>query len=189
MQDRRSQPVSQAAFDLQSAALELPFAQPPRVLDLGSGCGIVGIMLALQRPEWQVEGLEIQPGLHELALSNASLCGVSICFRQSDLRGFTSSQPYDLILANPPWQKSGSGRLSPHQSRNLSRFELLCTLSDVLDCLNRNLTPQGTALLIYPKCRLADIRAAVTKTLLDIISLFPASGSQEHVICRLRLKG
>ena len=36
---------------------------------------------------------------------------------------------------------------------------------------------------------LADIRAAVPKTLLDIICLFPATGSKEHVLCRLRLKG
>ncbi|MFA6720869.1 MAG: methyltransferase [Candidatus Cloacimonadaceae bacterium] len=160
-----------------------------RVLDLGSGCGIVAIMLALQRPQWQVEGLEIQSGLNSLAQSNAALCGLKITFREGDLCSFQAPERYDLIVSNPPWLLSGSGKSSPSAARNHSRIELLCRLEDVLGCLKRNLAPGGNALLLYPHSRAADLQTGAAKTLLDIISLSPAAGLKKHTICHIRHKG
>ena len=159
------------------------------MLDLGSGCGIVAIMLALRRPLWRIEGLEVQSELNLLAQKNAVLCGVDILFREGDLRAFTSPEAYSLIVSNPPWQPRRSGRPSPHQMRNFSRFELLGCLDDVLACVKRNLGASGNALLLYPRAREAHLREGAPKTLLDIISLFPASGLKEHIICHIRHKG
>jgi len=60
---------------------------PIRVLDLGCGSGILAIMLALQRPLWQLEGLDIQAELLTLASANASAQGLDIHFFTQDLRG------------------------------------------------------------------------------------------------------
>jgi len=188
-QHSQAQPVSHAAVALQQAALELFGPGPRRVLDLGSGCGIVALMLALRRPLWRLEGLEVQPGLVSLARANAILCGADILFHPGDLRFFTASEPFDLIVSNPPWLLPGSGKTSPSQARNLSRFELLGGLDDVLACVKRNLVPAGEALLLYPEARVAELSKGAPKTLLDIISLFPASGLQEHTICHIRHKG
>lgn len=146
-------------------------------------------MLALSRPEWLLDGLEIQPELHYLAVKNASRWGLKINFKLADLRVFSSSEPYGLIVSNPPWQTAGSGRYSPHRARNISRFELECALKDVLDCVRRNLAPEGDALLLYPLTRARDIQDQAAKTLLDIISLSPAAGLNKHVICHIRHKG
>lgn len=189
MQDLRSQPVSHASQTLAQTALDLYADGDLHVLDLGSGCGILGIMLALQRPGWRIEGLELQENLHSLAWENAHRCGVPIKLTRGDLREFTNSETFDLIVSNPPWQPAGSGRYSPHQGRNLSRFELECTLADVLDCLRRNLSPHGEALVLYPEKRIAALQDGAAKSLLDIIGLFAASGLKKHLICRLRLKG
>ena len=105
------------------------------------------------------------------------------------MRSFTAFLPYDLIVSNPPWLPPGSGKTSPIQARNLSRFELLGGLADVLACVKRNLAPAGQALLLYPRSRSGELGKAADKTFLDIISLFPASGLQEHIICRIRHKG
>ncbi|MBW6513309.1 MAG: methyltransferase [Candidatus Syntrophosphaera sp.] len=189
LQDAASQAVSHASDSLRKAALALRDEQQLRVLELGSGCGIVSIMLALARPGWEIEALEIQPELHALACENASRLGLQIQFLLSDLRQYSSDEPYSLIVSNPPWQKTGSGRYSPLQSRNVSRFELECALQDVLDCVRRNLAPEGDALLLYPASRAEDIRVAAAKTLLDIISLSPAAGLKRHLICHIRHKG
>jgi tRNA1Val (adenine37-N6)-methyltransferase len=149
----------------------------------------VAIMLALQCPTCQVEGLEIQPQLQELAESNAKLSGVAVSFHQGDLRTYQSPQPYDLIVSNPPWQKEGSGRLSPSQAKNISRFEISATMEDVLACVRRNLAPKGDALLLYPEQRVDDLRKLAPKTFLDIISLLPTKGLEKHFICRLRHRG
>ncbi len=188
-QHPHAQPVSHASFALQLAALELFDPQPRRVLDLGSGCGIVALMLALRRPLWRVEGLEVQTELNSLARANALLCQADILFHAGDLRLFTAAEPYGLIVSNPPWLLPGSGKASPSQSRNLSRFELLGGLPDVLACVKRNLAPSGSALLLYPRARSEALSEGARKTLLDIISLFPAAGLKEHIICHIRHKG
>jgi len=188
-QDRSAQGVSQAAVALQEAALQLFPETLLRVLELGSGCGIVCIMLALRRPAWKISGIEIQPHLAKLARGNASLCALDIFFRQDDIRTFEAKEKFGLILSNPPWLKAGSGIPSKDPAREISRRELLCTLEDIAECVQRNLSPEGSALLLYPSVRLPELNTAVEKSLLDIIDTLPAAGLKEHMICHIRHKG
>lgn len=181
--------MSTAAAALQTAVLELGSEGPLRVLELGSGCGIVSLMLALQRPIWQIDALEIQPKLHELALQNALLCKVEPHFILGDLRTFRAAEAYDLVVSNPPWQKQGSGIPSQYPARNISRSEILCTLQDLLDCLKRNLADAGEAVLIYPVQREQELRTSAAKSLLDIIPAPAVADLKEHKIYRIRHKG
>lgn len=158
-------------------------------MDLGSGCGIVAIMLALQRLDWQITGLEIQEYLVDLAKRNSDECDTQIDWLCNDLKAYTAEEPFDLIVSNPPWQKQGSGTPSPHPAKNISRVELLCSLADVMGCVWRNMSRNGTALLLYPAERSEDLRCEAEKTLLDIISMLPATGLNNHVICHVRHKG
>ncbi|MCD8480329.1 MAG: methyltransferase [Candidatus Cloacimonetes bacterium] len=104
MQDRDAQGVSVASAALVDYALQSFEDAPLCVLDLGCGCGIVSIMCALSRPQWQVQGIDIQKELIELAIANAASCELDISFCHQDLR--EHSGKYDLILANPPLAKS-----------------------------------------------------------------------------------
>ena len=188
-QDVHAQPVSHAAHALQSSVLNKYTQERLRVLELGSGCGIVSIMLALQRPYWQIEAVEIQPELCHIATGNAQQCGAHITFINTDLTTYNSEQPYDLIVANPPWLKKDSGIYSPWDSRNISRFELACSMPDVLNCLKRNMAEQGASVLLYPINRMEDLTAAAQETLLDIKADFPVTGLKGHVICHLWHQG
>lgn len=146
-------------------------------------------MLALKRPLWRIDAIEIQPALHELALENARLCGVSVHFMLFDLRDYDAAEKYDLIVSNPPWQKHGTGKQSKYAGRNISRHEVFCTMGDVLDCVQRNLSPAGEAILIYPEKREDDLRQKVENTLLDIISDSFAAGLKDQKIFSMRHKG
>lgn len=167
-QDRDSQGVSIASQLLVDRALEAVDDLPIRVMELGTGCGIVSIMCALSRPQWKISAVEIQPELAELARQNAKACELPIEILQQDLRKTEGS--YDLILSNPPWRKLGSGKMSSYSSRNLSRFEMTCDMYDVLSAVKRMLSPQGLAILLYPTLREADLHDAAEKSMLDIIA-------------------
>lgn len=189
LQDAASQAVSFAADALQKQALALFDEHPRRVLELGSGCGIVSLMLALQRPLWDITGIEIQPHLHELSLQNTMRCNISTEFLLADLKLYADAASFDLIIANPPWMKAGSGMPSPDAARNISRVEIQCTVSDVCSCISRNLGAVGQALIIYPAHRDQDVREVADKSLLDIIGTFVPAETNKYIIYRMMKRG
>ena len=142
-QDTLAQGVSLASALLYEAAIQHLADLPSSVADFGCGCGIVSIMCALARPSWQIQGIDIQENLIDLARSNAAACKLDIRFHHQDIR--EHENVYDLILANPPWQKKGDGLLSPHHSKNLSRVEIRCNMQDLLTSLSM---ARGEALLL-----------------------------------------
>lgn len=189
-QDTRAQAVSNAASALQAAALAEVDERPLRVLELGSGCGIVSLMLALQRPLWTVDALEIQERLHELALLNNARCGASVSFFHADLRGWTSHPGYQLIVANPPWQKPGGGKTSPHPQKNLSRRGTFCSPAELAACLQGNLASDGIALVLFPRgAMFSHFEAALANSLLDIKSASDVTDLRDQSLFKIGHKG
>lgn len=155
-----------------------------RVLELGCGSGIVSIMCALARPQWQITAIDIQGHLICLAEANAQSCNVQIDFQAQDLKQHRGE--YDLIIANPPWQKLGSGIMSPSKARNLSRFELACSLQDFTRSIRLCMAPSGSALLIYPESRSQELVHSLNNTSLDIKQQYKHSGKNTYVISLIR---
>jgi len=180
------QAVSVAAQALQSYVIERFGTDEMSVLEVGSGIGIVSIMLALQRPQWQISGIEIQAKLCDIARYNAQLCDVEVDFFLVDLRSFDKGK-YNLILSNPPWLKLGSGLLSPDAGKNMSRFEITCTTADICELIRRSLSAAGRAVLLYPDFRVADIILHAQKSSLDILERFSVPDSKGYVILQLAL--
>ena len=127
------------------------------LLELGSGNGIISIMLSHYHPKWKILGIEIQKHLIELSRDNAGLSETSPTFTETDLRDFTSSQKFDLIVSNPPYFPKEDGRISPIQERAISRHEITCDMMDILECVKRNLINEGSAFILYPQNRWDDI--------------------------------
>ena len=127
------------------------------LLELGSGNGIISIMLSHYQPKWKILGIEIQKHLVELSRNNAKLSQTTPTFTEADLRKFTSSQKYDLIISNPPYFPESKGRISPIQERAISRHEITCNMMDILECVKRNLKKVGRAFILYPQNRWDDI--------------------------------
>lgn len=132
-------------------------ALPKRVLELGLGNGINSIMLKKKFPQWNITGVEIDSEQAKLAEYNCDLQAINIQIKEGDLRNLQSDEKYDLIIANPPYQKVGSGRQSPYLRTNLAKFELTCRMEDVFIALKKNLSINGEAWLLYAQEREADL--------------------------------
>ncbi len=168
------QPVSHDAASLVEAVTKRIGEKTCSLLELGSGIGIVSIMLKLSLPDMNVTGVEIREDAHRLAIANRKRTGASIDFLHEDIRNFTASAPFDAVVSNPPFIPFGSGRLGPNRERNIARHEIICTMADVLACVDRNLSSEGTAFLLYPLSRMEELEEKaklVDLHIHDIISL------------------
>lgn len=100
--------------------------QQPRVLELGTGSGIVAIALALEYPAAQIVAVDLSPAALCIARNNAGRLGARIDFRASDWCAALTGELFDLIVANPPYIAEGD----PHLALNGLPFEPQIALSD-----------------------------------------------------------
>jgi len=132
------------------------------VVDLGTGCGIILLILLLTRPIRHAVGVEIQADLAEQARRNALLNGYGqrMSVMVGDIRALPlPSQWADAVVCNPPYRPVASGRINPDRQRAIARHEILLSLEDILKASHRILRPGGRLALIYPSGRLAELLA------------------------------
>ena len=130
------------------------------VIDLGTGCGIIPLILLLTRPIGHAVGLEIQKELAFQAVRNVQLNGFG--HRMDIVRGDIRRPPMaaasaDMVICNPPYRKMRSGRINPDPRRAIARHELLTSIDDILRAAGYLLKKKGRVALIYPAARLTDI--------------------------------
>jgi tRNA1Val (adenine37-N6)-methyltransferase len=141
------------------------FAAPKaaeKVLDLGTGCGIVSLIMAFRCSDLQIYAVEVQKELADLASANIRQNGMDdrIELMFADLNGLMPQMiggPCDLIVTNPPYYRVGSGRINPNSQRALARHEIKTTLQDILLSTRRLLRTSGRFVCIYAAERTADL--------------------------------
>ncbi len=141
------------------------------VLELGLGNGINSIMLKSKFPSWDITGIEIDDEQARLASYNCQLLNIDLNIIEGDLRHFCPERKFDLIIANPPYQKLGSGKQSPKERTNLAKFELTCNMDDVFIALERNIAPAGEAWLLYSQNREEDLENKLNEGLFKKIEM------------------
>ena len=130
------------------------------VVDLGAGCGIISLILLLEKPVGYVIALEIQKSLVDQAFRNAALNGVMdrMGVLLADLRQVPLGKATaDAVVCNPPYRGPGSGRVNPDFERAIARHEIMASLNDMLSAANSMLKPKGRVAVIYPAGRLVDL--------------------------------
>jgi tRNA1Val (adenine37-N6)-methyltransferase len=132
------------------------------VLDLGTGCGIIPLILAYRYPKIKVYGVEVQTELADIATINIAENHMEdriaiYCKDLKRLKQDMTSGPVDLVVTNPPYRKVESGKLNPDQQRAIAKHELRTTLFDVVDTARRMLRTSGRLVIIYPAERMVDM--------------------------------
>lgn len=166
-----------------------------RILDLGTGCGVVPLILAYRKLGKTLEGIEIQPELAALAQKNVETNGFSDRIRilEMDYRQVTSFFPaegFDVALSNPPYRKIHSGRINPDRQRAIARHELEGSIRDVFAASRHMLPTGGRLAVIYPAARLDHLLVTAhehgfsPKELTLIHSDVSSPGRLVHLECR-----
>jgi tRNA1Val (adenine37-N6)-methyltransferase len=133
-----------------------------KVIDLGTGCGILPLLLSHQTKARSFVGVEIQEGLAELAKRNVLLNRLEdrISILQNDFRKLKTTFPpesFDVVLSNPPYRKYRTGRMNPTQEKAIARHELQGTLEDLVSIASYLLPPKGRCYVIFPALRTVDL--------------------------------
>lgn len=133
-----------------------------RVLDLGTGCGIILLALLAEKPASYSVGLEIQEHLASQASRNAILNRLEdkMGVVRGDLRSIPLRRGYwDLAVCNPPYRRNKTGRINPDPERAIARHEILAGIGDILEAARLLLKAKGRLAMIYPSARLVDLLA------------------------------
>ncbi len=137
-------------------------AKPTTYLDLGTGCGVILILLAKWGAGLKGYGVEIQEELADLASRNLRLHALDERFEIvcADLKELPSRLPrasFDWITSNPPYRRLDTGRINPDPQKAVARHELAASLEDVCRVMAFLLRDKGRAFLVYPAGRFAGL--------------------------------
>lgn len=132
-----------------------------RVADLGTGNGIIPLILAHKTDVSELVGVDIQPGSLELARRTAEVNGLSgrLSYIESDITKLPSglNSTFSAVTCNPPYKKSGSGLPGKSPAKHTARHETTAGLSDFLEVMARLLKPRGEAFMIHRPERMTDL--------------------------------
>jgi tRNA1(Val) A37 N6-methylase TrmN6 len=155
------------------ALLVAAFGGRPRgkVVDLGTGCGVVALLLA-KRGATSVIGVELQPPLFALAWRNVQLnrCEDRVQIVNADLREIRGVLPggaFDAVVSNPPYIAARAGRANPETEKAVARHELCCSVADVSRAARWLLREGGSFRVIFPAPRLGELLISLSAERLE----------------------
>ena len=143
-----------------------------RVLDLGTGTGIIPILLRGKTPGRNFTGLEIQEESADMARRSVAYNHLedSISIVTGDIREAAAlfrSASFDVVTSNPPYMTDSHGLVNPDLPKAIARHELLCSLEDVVRGAAGVLRPGGRFYLVHRPFRLAEIMTVLVRYRLE----------------------
>lgn len=133
-----------------------------KVLDLGTGTGIIPILLEAKTGASHLTGLEIQEDSADMARRSVRLNGLEkkIDIVMGDIKEAGSlfdAASFDVVTCNPPYMTDKHGLTNPSDAKAIARHEILCTLEDVISQAAKLLKPGGNFYMVHRPFRLAEI--------------------------------
>ena len=142
------------------------------VLDMGTGTGILPILLAAKTQGEYFTGLEIQE-------KSADMAGRSVAYNRLEERvrivrgdikeaaAIFGPASFDVVVSNPPYMTGQHGLVNPNEAKAIARHEVLCTLEDLVRETAAVLTSRGRFYLVHRPFRLAEIMGILMKYRLE----------------------
>lgn len=143
-----------------------------KVIDLGTGTGILPILLSAKTKNTKFVGIEIQQEVAEMA--NRSVCLNNLQDRIEiindnikNLKNKYNTCTFDAVISNPPYKKEGTGKINLQESKIISRHEITANLEDFIEISKYLLKDKGSLYLVHRPERLVDILYILRKYKLE----------------------
>ena len=132
------------------------------VLDIGTGTGIIPLLLSAKTGGRHFTGLEIQPAMADMAARSVAYNHLEdridiVCGDVRESAGFWDAGTWDVITCNPPYMNTDHGLTNPDDALAVARHEICCTLEDVVRESARMLKSRGRLYMVHRPHRLIDI--------------------------------
>ena len=143
-----------------------------KVVDIGTGTGIISLLLCKKTNLSKVIGIEIQEDVAEMATRSIKLNNIQDKFEiiNADIKNvFDILKPYqyDVVVTNPPYKKIDTGVKNVEKKQLISRHEVKCTLEDIIEKGSKLLKDLGEFYMVHRAERLVDIMCLLRKHKLE----------------------
>lgn len=144
-----------------------------KIIDLGTGTGIISILLTAKTNPQSILGVEIQEQVANMANRSVVLNKLenTIKIINEDIRNLEKKLEigqYDVIVTNPPYMKNNTGLKNENNQKLISRHEVKCTLEDIAKISYKLLKNNGEIYMVHRPDRLVDIMEIFRKYKLEI---------------------
>lgn len=160
------------------------------IIDLGTGTGIIGILLSDKINPSKIIGVEIQKEVYEMAQKSIELNHLQGKFEIingdiKDLQDKLQMNTFDAVVTNPPYKKLGTGITNENDKKLISRHEITATLEDFIKMSKKLLNDRGSLYMVHRPDRLVDIIELLRKYKLEpkrIRFVYPKEGKEANLL-------
>ena len=160
------------------------------VVDIGTGTGIIGLLLCKKTNLKKIYGIEIQTEVAQMAEKSVKLNNLEDKFEiiNCDINNifeYLKANSIDCIVTNPPYKKVNTGLKNENEKQMISRHEVMCTLEDVVEKSSKLLKDRGEFFMVHRAERLVDIMCELRKYHLEpkkIRFVHPKSNEKPNLI-------
>jgi len=143
-----------------------------RVLDLGTGTGVIPILMEAKTKAEHFTGLEIQAESAEMAQRSVALNGLEekidiVCGDIKAADTLFKASSFDVITTNPPYMNDGGGIKNDYSPKAIARHEVLCSLEDIARVSSKLLKFGGKLYMVHRPHRLTDIMCTLRQYKLE----------------------
>ncbi|WP_457679569.1 tRNA1(Val) (adenine(37)-N6)-methyltransferase [Thermovibrio sp.] len=168
-----------------------------KVVDLGTGCGVIPLLLLLKYPRLKAVGVDVLRENVELAVKNASLNGVldrfqGVCLNVKDVKTAFKASSFDVVISNPPFIELGRGSISSGSLKAVARQEIKGKLEDFIRAASYLLKNKGKFYLLLPNQRFVDAIALCRSLNLEpkrLRFIYPEKGKEANLFLLEAVKG
>ncbi|AGC68236.1 methyltransferase type 11 [Thermoclostridium stercorarium subsp. stercorarium DSM 8532] len=168
-----------------------------KIVDLGTGTGILPLLLSQKTEASHITGIEIQPDIADMAKRSVEYnnLGDKVKIIEGDFLKaveWFGVGYFDAVVTNPPYRKVGTGLINPSDNKAVSRHEIHCTLESIISVSSKLLKYHGRFFMVHRPERLVEIFYWMREYKIEpksIRMVYPKPGKPANLVLIYGLKG